>query len=158
MRTSNTAAAYRCCCRRGAAGRRRQKPREARPCDNRHVPFVIQAPRSSEWPFTYPLCPELPNGPVEIHAHNVEDAYVNEQQGTQLVTTQKAYLDAEWSAALARHGAATLIASPGRSDAVTHPLARAFRVTEPSERLAMCVEALKAGRAPAALVATASVC
>ena len=125
---------------------------------NRCVPFVIQAPRSSEWPFIYPLCPELPSGPVEIQAQHVDDAYVNEQQATQLVTTQKAYLDAEWSVALARHGAATLIASPGRSDEVTHPLARAFRVKDPSERLAMCVDALKNGRTAPALVATASVC
>lgn len=119
---------------------------------------VIAAPPPQEWPFRYPLCPELPDGPVEMHAHHVDDACVNEQQATQLVTTQKAYLDAEWSAALARHGAATLITSPGRSDDVTHPLARAFRLKDPSQRLAMCVDALKQGRTAAALVATASVC
>ena len=95
---------------------------------------------------------------MELRASNVDDAYVNEQSGTQLVTTQKLYLDAEWSAALASHGEATLIASPGRSDAVTHPLALAFRLADPAERLARCVEFLKQGRTAAALVATASVC
>ena len=134
----------------------------ARPCDNRPVPSVIQAPPSAEWPFTYPLCPELPSGPVEIHARNVEDAYVNEQAGTQLVTTQKTYLDAEWSAALARHGNARLaIAEDTEKDGgrgVVHPLALAFRLADPAERLARCVEFLKSGRTAAALVATASVC
>ncbi len=125
------------------------------------MPSVVQAPRSSEWPFTYPLCPELPKGPVEIHAHSVEDAYVNEQLGTQLVTTQQAYLDAEWNAALSRHGSARLITegtdkAGGRG--VTHPLALAFRLADPIKRLAVCVEFLKSGRTPSALVATASVC
>jgi tetratricopeptide (TPR) repeat protein len=95
---------------------------------------------------------------VELRAVNVDDAYVNQQSGTQLVTTQKLYLDAEWSAALAGHGQATLIASPGRSDSVPHPLAIAFRLTDPAERLAKCVDFLKSGRTAAALVATASVC
>jgi len=122
------------------------------------VPLVIDAPPPYEWPFRYPLCPEVPAAPVELRASNVDDAYVNEQSGTQLVTTQKPYLDAEWSAALASHGEATLIASPGRSDAVTHPLALAFRLADPAERLARCVEFLKQGRTAAALVATASVC
>ena len=83
------------------------------------MPLVIDAPPPYEWPFRYPLCPELPAAPVELRAFNVDDAYVNEQSGTQLVTTQKLYLDAEWSAALASHGEATLIASPGRSEAVS---------------------------------------
>ena len=122
------------------------------------MPLVIDAPPPYEWPFRYPLCPDLPAAPVELRAFNVDDAYVNEQSGTQLVTTQKAYLDVEWSTALSRHGAATLTASPGRSDAVTHPLALAFRITDPAARLARCVEFLTAGRTAAALVATASVC
>jgi len=122
------------------------------------VPLVIDAPPPYEWPFRYPLCPELPAAPVELRAFNVDDAYVNEQSGTQLVTTQKPYLDAEWSAALAGHGEATLIASPGRSDGVPHPLAIAFRLSDPAERLARCVEFLTSGRTAAALVATASVC
>lgn len=37
-------------------------------------------------------------------------------------------------------------------------LAAAFRVDDPAERLRLCVEALKMGRTPAALVATASAC
>jgi tetratricopeptide (TPR) repeat protein len=122
------------------------------------VPLVIDAPPPYEWPFRYPLCPELPAAPVELRAFNVDDAYVNEQSGTQLVTTQKLYRDAEWSAALAGHGEATLIASPGRSDGVPHRLAIAFRLSDPAERLARCVEFLTSGRTAAALVATASVC
>lgn len=99
-----------------------------------------------------------------IRAHRADEAYVNAQSGgTQLVTTQRAYLEAEWSAALARHGNAQLVVSEdtekdGRHGALTHPLARAFRVADPAERLALCVESLKAGRTPAALVATASAC
>ena len=38
------------------------------------------------------------------------------------------------------------------------PLAIAFRLSDPAERLARCVEFLTAGRTPPALVATASVC
>ena len=42
------------------------------------------------------------------------DAYVNAQTGgTQLVTTQKKYLDAEWAAALERHGDARLVSRRG---------------------------------------------
>jgi tetratricopeptide (TPR) repeat protein len=120
---------------------------------------VIDAPPAQEWPFRFPLCPTLPEGPVTIRARNVEDAYVNAQgDGARLVTTQRAYLDAEWSAALAQHGDATLIAEHDASVAVTHPLALAYRSPDPAQRLAMCVDVLKAGRTPAALVATASVC
>ena len=128
---------------------------------------MIDAPPSCEWPFRYPLCPDLPAGPVEIRANNVDDAHVSAQSGTQLVTTQKSYLDAEWAAALARHGNARLAIvedtekDGGHGDGgrkVTHPLAVAFRLSDPAERLARCVEFLESGRTPAALVATASVC
>ncbi len=120
---------------------------------------VIDAPQSSEWPFRYPLCPELPPGPVVVRAQAVDDAFVNAQsRGTQLVTTQRPYLEAEWAAALARHGDATLEAVSGHSESITHPLAIAFRLPDPAARLAMCVDALKSGRTAAALVATASVC
>ena len=122
------------------------------------MPSVVDAPPASEWPFRYPLCPELPAGPVVVRASHVDDAYVNAQAGTQLVTTQKAYLDAEWSAALDRHGDAVLQTSAGHSESITHPLAVAFRAADPAERLAMCVAALQHGRTPAALVATASAC
>lgn len=94
--------------------------------------------------------------------NNVDDAYVSSQAGTQLVTTQKTYLDAEWSAALARHGSARLIIAESTEKdgehGVRHPLAIAFRLADPAKRLASCVEFLKSGRTPAALVATASVC
>ena len=119
-----------------------------------------------------------------IQAFDVDQAYVNAQTGgTHLVTTQKKYLDAEWDAALARHGNAKLVVGPaadlsaearrakvearaanehgrtsGPPSADQELLARAFRSTDPSERLSLCVEALKSGRAPAALVATASAC
>ena len=125
---------------------------------------IIDAPPAATWPFRYPLCPELPPGALEIRAFDVDQAYVNAQTGgTQLVTTQKKYLDAEWAAALARHGNAVLAIAEdteknGEHGAITHPLARAFRATDPAERLALCVEALKSGRTPAALVATASAC
>ena len=122
-------------------------------------PRVIDAPHPSEWPFRYPLCPELPPEPVVVRAYAVDDAVVNAQPiGARLVTTQRAYLDAEWESALARHGAATLEAAPGQSESITHPLAIAFRLADPEERLEMCVDTLEGGRTPPVLVATASVC
>ena len=112
-----------------------------------------------------------------IRAFDVDDAYVNAQTGgTQLVTTQKKYLDAEWAAALEKHGDAQLVVGPAadlsaearsasgppslaaRASADHELLARAFRSPDPSERLSMCVAALKTGRTPGALVATASAC
>ena len=128
---------------------------------------IVDAPPAATWPFRYPLCPELPAGPVLVRAFDVEDAYVNAQTGgTQLVTTQKKYLDAEWDAALARHGNAVLDISEdteqngghGAHGGATHPLARAFRLADAAERLAACVEYLKHGRTAPALVATASAC
>ena len=127
----------------------------------------MNAPPAALWPFRYPLCPPLPDGPVTLVATNVEDAYVNAQTGgTQLVTTQKKYLDAEWAAALASHGHAAMHVgapeaapyTPGTSSGPLDLLPRAFRVADPAERLALCVDALKEGRTPAALLATASVC
>jgi tetratricopeptide (TPR) repeat protein len=122
---------------------------------------IIDAPPAATWPFRYPLCPDLPAGPVLIRAFDVDEAYVNAQTGgTHLVTTQKMYLDAEWANALARHGNATLEIDTSQvpSPKPQAPLPRAFRVADPSERLALCVEALKHGRSAAALVATASAC
>lgn len=136
-------------------------------------PQIIDAPPAATWPFRYPLCPELPPGRVTVRAFDVDEAYVNAQtSGTQLVTTQKKYLDAEWAAALEKHGQATLLicderyaearaASEGgpRFATADHgPLPRAFRTPDPAERLALCVEALMSGRMPAVLVATASAC
>jgi tetratricopeptide (TPR) repeat protein len=123
---------------------------------------IIDAPSAATWPFRYPLCPALPPGPVTIRACDVDEAYVNAQTGgTQLVTTQKKYLDAEWNAALEEHGDATLsIATERSAEAVSDNglLPRAFRSADPAERLALCVEALASGRTPPALVATASAC
>jgi tetratricopeptide (TPR) repeat protein len=129
---------------------------------------IIDAPAAATWPFRYPLCPDLPAGPVVVRAVDVEEAYVNAQTGgTHLVTTQKKYLDAEWDVALKRHGDAQLVVVTGSADArkTSGPpsadqgrLALAFRSADPSERLALCVEALKHGRKAAALVATASAC
>ena len=114
------------------------------------------------WPFRYPLCPELPAGPVTIRAFDVDEAYANAQSGgTQLVTTQQKYLDAEWQAALAKHGDVTFeIVSrpPGAASATGALLPRAFRSSDPGERLALCVEALNGGRTPGSLVAAASAC
>ena len=121
--------------------------------------IVVDAPHPSEWPFRFPLCPELPAGPVLLRAANTGTAFVNAQSnGVHLVTTQPGYLDAAWAHALEQHGDATLLKSPGSSDEVTHPLALAFRLNDPAERLAACVRLLESGRTPAALVATASVC
>ena len=123
---------------------------------------IIDAPPAATWPFRYPLCPELPDGPVLVRAFDVDDAYVNAQTGgTQLVTTQKKYLDAEWAAALEKHGNALLQIEPATQDsrrATLDLLPRAFRSPDPVERLSLCVEALKSGRTPPALVAAASAC
>ena len=121
---------------------------------------IIDAPPAATWPFRYPLCPDLPAGPVELRAVEVDQAYVNAQTGaTHLVTTQKTYLDAEWDAALKKHGDARLLVVEGSAPAGDPGiLARAFRTADPAERLALCVEALKQGRAPGPLVATASAC
>jgi len=120
---------------------------------------TLDLPPAAEWPFLYPLCPELPAGTVVLRARNVADAYVNAQTaGTQLVTTQQKYLDAEWAAALERHGNASMVIEAGESGPTTHPLALAFRLPDAAARLAMCVDALEQGRTPAALVAIASVC
>ncbi len=122
---------------------------------------VLDAPLRDEWPFRYPLCPTLPEGPVLLVARVVDEATTNRQTGgTHLVTTQKAYLEAEWAKALDGHGSAWLLLVPAEapSPKPQGPFPRAFRSRDPSERLALCVDALKAGRTPAALVATGSAC
>ena len=125
--------------------------------------IVIDAPPASEWPFRYPLCPALPPEPVLLRAANIDTAFVNAQAGgTHLVTTQRRYLEEEWTSALEQHGRAVLVHSRATQEdgehSVRHPLALAFRANDPAARLAACVEFLKSGRTPAALVATASVC
>jgi tetratricopeptide (TPR) repeat protein len=122
---------------------------------------VLVETNPSHWPFRYPLCPPLPDGPVVIHAIGIDEAHVNAQTGgTQLVTTQPGYLEAEWSAALEHHGNATLLVSSDGVEQLTDArLPAAFRLPDPAARLALCVNALSIdGRAPAALVATASAC
>jgi len=124
---------------------------------------AIAAPSPAEWPFRYPLAAELPNGPVVIRANAFDEAFVNHQSGgTQLVTTQRAYLEAEWAAALDRHAAGAwllLVSTPAPQHFSTSALLpRAFRAVDAAERLALCIQALAAGRTAAALVATASVC
>lgn len=128
--------------------------------------IVMDAPAPSVWPFIHPLCPELPNQPVLLRAANIETAFVNAQTGgTHLVTTQRAYLEAEWTWTLEAHGSALLVCSRGTEEngehggyTLDHPLALAFRLDDAGARLAACVEFLTSGRTPAALVATASVC
>jgi tetratricopeptide (TPR) repeat protein len=103
----------------------------------------------------------LPAEPVVLRAQAIDDALVLAQTaGTQLVTTQKAYLEEEWSAAFEKHGAATLLVVGGLGPEALELglLPRAFRSSDPGERLSLCVDALKSGRTPAALVATASAC
>jgi len=119
---------------------------------------LLDAPPAAEWPFRHPLSPPLPAGPVRLRVTAIDEAYVHRQTGTQLVTTQRAYLEAEWAAAFAAHGDAALMCADAAAPPVTHPLAVAFRLDDPAERLARCVEFLKSGRTPAALLATASVC
>jgi tetratricopeptide (TPR) repeat protein len=124
---------------------------------------VIAAPSPAEWPFRYPLAPELPEGAVVVRANAFDEAFVNLQGGgTQLVTTQRAYLEAEWSAALNAHAGGAwllLVSTPApQHHSTTALLPRAFRAGDASERLALCVEALQAGRTAPVLVATASVC
>lgn len=121
--------------------------------------IVIDAPPPSEWPFRYPLCPVLPAAPVLLRAANVDTAFVNRQSsGTHLVTTQRAYIQCEWTRALEQHGNATLMMSPGTDSVIAHPLALAFRLDDPAARLEKCVEFLQSGRTAAALIATASAC
>ena len=123
---------------------------------------VVAASPPAEWPFRYPLVPDLPESPVVIRANAFDEAFVNRQSaGTQLVTTQQAYLEAEWAAALETHVGAwlLLVSTPApQHPSTTALLPRAFRVTDAAERLSLCVEALGEGRTAARLVATASVC
>ncbi|OFW44332.1 MAG: hypothetical protein A3J29_11035 [Acidobacteria bacterium RIFCSPLOWO2_12_FULL_67_14b] len=124
---------------------------------------VMAAPPPAAWPFRLPLVPDLPSGPVAIRADAVDDAFPDHQtNGTRLVTTQRAYLEAEWSAALDAHGQAWLLMTDApehpSTEAPEHLLARAFRAADPAERLQLCLEALGAGRTAPALLATASAC
>jgi tetratricopeptide (TPR) repeat protein len=119
----------------------------------------LAAPPPSEWPFRYPLSPALPSTPVLLRSEGMDDAFADVQtNGVQLVTTQRKFLEREWTAALDRHGEAWLLVTEGKSERVTHPLAKAYRDPDAAARLAACVETLTAERTAANLVATASVC
>lgn len=152
-----------------------------------------------EWPFVYPLIPELSAGPIAIHVPNIHEAFINRQTAnTRLVTTNATYVFQEWlremggradvritaigdKQALAEH-APEILARRGpfadqrieisledpsdalsavarsraaRADAASR-LARAFRSTDPGERLALCVEQLNVARTAPALLAAAS--
>ena len=95
---------------------------------------VIAAPPPAEWPFRYPLAPALPAGPILLRADAFDEAFVNHQAGgTQLVTTQRAYLEQEWSAALETHAGAwlLLVSTPAPQHPITTALLpRAVRVTD----------------------------
>jgi tetratricopeptide (TPR) repeat protein len=169
---------------------------------------IVEAPPAPAWPFRFPLSPPLPHPRVLVTAAAIHDAFVNHQTGaTRLVTTQPMYLMEEWSAALAAHGDARLVAwaaldavrtdapeilarrgifarmdvrhispgvgspesgvgnlepgvgrGPARDEDSAATLAAAFRASDPADRLARCVDALRAGRTAPALVATASAC
>ena len=72
---------------------------------------IVAAPPAGEWPFRCPLCPPLPPGRAIVTVEAIHDAFVNHQTGaTRLVTTQPIYLMEEWSAALAAHGGARMVA------------------------------------------------
>lgn len=48
---------------------------------------------------------ELPGGPIVVRVDAVDDAYVSGQTGgTRLITTDRAYLEGEWSALIRRTG------------------------------------------------------
>jgi tetratricopeptide (TPR) repeat protein len=58
---------------------------------------VVTAPAAALWPFLYPLTLDLPPGPAAIAVADLHEAFVNHQAtGTQLVTTQPAYLLLAW--------------------------------------------------------------
>lgn len=58
---------------------------------------VIEAPPAASWPFRYPLAPPLPASPAVVWADDVHEGIGSHQgAGTRLVTTQAAYLFAEW--------------------------------------------------------------
>lgn len=82
---------------------------------------TMAAAPPEHWPFRYPLCDALPDGPVILWAHEAHRAFENHQTAnTRLVTTQASYLMAEWEAALTAHGNACLVATVQRSSVARH--------------------------------------
>lgn len=73
---------------------------------------MVEAPPARHWPFLYPLADPLPPGPVVVWAPDAHLALETRQPPhTRLVTTQAAYLFAEWAAQLAAHGDARMVAT-----------------------------------------------
>jgi tetratricopeptide (TPR) repeat protein len=73
---------------------------------------VVQAPPAHQWPYRFPLAETLPTGSIVISAPHAHQAFETGQPlHTRLVTTQAAYLFAEWAALLAAHGQAVMIAT-----------------------------------------------
>jgi tetratricopeptide (TPR) repeat protein len=82
---------------------------------------TLAAPAPEHWPFRYPLCPTLPEGPVIVWADQAHRAFENHQTAnTRLVTTQAAYLMTDWDAVLAAHGNAFLVATMQRESVAVH--------------------------------------
>ena len=82
---------------------------------------TIPAPPPEHWPFVYPLCPALPDGPVIVWADHAHRAFETRQTAhTRLVTTQASYLMTEWDAALAAHRDACLVATLDRESVARH--------------------------------------
>lgn len=80
---------------------------------------MVPAPPARHWPFVFPLAPPLPSGPVVVWAPDAHRAMETRQPPhTRLVTTQAAYLFAEWAARLAAHGDASMVVTL-RRDALT---------------------------------------
>jgi tetratricopeptide (TPR) repeat protein len=140
-----------------------------------------------DWPFLYPLVPELPAGAVAIHVPNIHEAFVNRQTAhTRLVTTNATYVLQEFLREIDERGDVTIVATadldilqahapeavakrgPWATPLVTvtesrdprptamSRLARAFRATDPAERLQLCIEQLNADRNAPTLLAAAS--
>jgi tetratricopeptide (TPR) repeat protein len=73
---------------------------------------VVHAPPARQWPFLFPLAPPLPAGPLVVWAPEAHLALETRQPPhTRLVTTQAAYLFAEWAAHLTAHGDARMVAT-----------------------------------------------
>jgi tetratricopeptide (TPR) repeat protein len=82
---------------------------------------IVAAPPAERWPFTHPLVPPLPAGPVVVLAVRVDRAFEQRQTAhIRLVTTQAQYLFAEWERALDSHGQAWLVASADHASVRRH--------------------------------------
>jgi tetratricopeptide (TPR) repeat protein len=81
----------------------------------------VEARPARVWPFSHPLVPPLPPGPLTVWAPHVHEAFETRQAPhTRLVTTQAHYLFTEWAARLASQGQATLVATARRRSLSRH--------------------------------------